>query len=78
MPRRRGRHDDGGYGTQGAPAQTSTTAPFVFRNSDFWSRPATELRGAEWGSDPMRGGVFVIGGVGVPLSQMMSAEPSNG
>lgn len=65
-------------GTQGAAEQTSTTAPPVFKNSDFCMRAATELRGSPWGSLPIRGGVFVVGGVGALLSQMISAEPSNG
>jgi hypothetical protein len=41
-------------------------------------RAATELRGSEWGSLPVVGAVFVIGGVAAPLSQTTSAEPSNG
>jgi hypothetical protein len=64
--------------TQGAPEQTSITEPPIFRNSDFWFRPATELRGSECGSAPVEGAVFVIGGVAAPLSQMISAEPLYG
>src|SRR5262249_55134310 len=64
--------------TQGAPEQTSITVPPVCRNADFWLRPATELRGSEWGSLPVVGAVFVIGGVAAPLSQTISAEPSKG
>src|SRR5438552_4704464 len=67
------------YGaTHGIPEQTSTTAPPIFRNSDFCVRAAGELRGSECGSAPVIGAVFVVGGVAAPLSQMINAEPSNG
>ena len=62
----------------GAPEQTSTTAPSTLRNSDFCWRPSGELRGSECGSSPVAGAVLVIGGVAAPLSQTISAEPSNG
>ena len=58
--------------------QTSTTAPPVFRNSDFCVRALGVLRGSECGSSPTDGATFSIGGVAAPLSQMTSAEPSNG
>src|SRR5215210_5312282 len=67
------------YGARhGDALQTSTTAPFDLRNSDFCARAAGVLRGRLCGSDPSRGGVLVVGGVGTPLSQTTSAEPSNG
>ena len=61
------------------PLQTSTTAPPVLQELRLLlPRRSTELRGSECGSSPTFGGVLVIGGVAAPLSQMISAEPSNG
>ena len=55
---------------QGPPPQTSTTAPFGFRNSDFWTRAGAKPRGSPCGSRPVPGARFVGGGAGVPLSQI--------
>src|SRR6266436_2012818 len=83
------------YGArQGIPPQTSITAPFAWRNSDFCVRALGWLRGSSWGSWPPGGGVFVVGGgqvqsaaaggfgqlAGVlqPWSQTTRADPSNG
>ena len=46
---------------QGAPEQTSITSPPVRRNSDFWLRAATELRGSEWGSLPFLNRLLAVG-----------------
>jgi hypothetical protein len=42
------------------------------------SRAARVRRGCSWESSPARGGVLVVGGVGVPLSHITIAEPSKG
>ena len=65
-------------GTHGAPSQTSIRLPPTRRNSDFWRRASGLFRGALCGSCPSRGGVFVIGGAGMPVSQSTIAEPPNG
>src|SRR6185295_7056438 len=62
----------------GMPPQTSTTPPLGFRNSDFCWRAVAWLRGLPCGSEPPKFGVFVVGGVGVPLSQTTYPEPPNG
>src|SRR5258706_16030271 len=63
---------------QGAPEQTSVTAPPVWRKSDFCCRASASLRGAECGSAPVIGAVLVMGGVAAPLSQTTKAGPVNG
>jgi hypothetical protein len=74
-----GRPRPGAYGiAQGAPRQTSVTAPPVWRKSDFCWRASGSLRGALCGSVPTLGAVLVVGGVAAPLSHTISAEPSKG
>src|SRR6476619_1840871 len=56
---------------------TSITLPVV-RNTAFCRRATGAARGSSWGSTPAAGGVFVVGGGGLPLSQITIAEPAKG
>jgi hypothetical protein len=55
-----------------------TTWPPTCRKALFIARAIGVLRGWPCGSLPVRGGRFVVGGVGEPLSQWTIAEPAKG